>query len=138
MSFTVEHQVEIPTDTILRARLTELEVREIPKREGGTFQRLKWHFEITQQGDFFGKKISGETSAFLSDSPENVFRTWAEALLGRPLDLGASLFPSDLEGLQALITVRKEPDRKDSSKFWRRVDTVMALDGGFADDQPPF
>jgi hypothetical protein len=139
-AFTVEHAVELPENTILRAVLNELEIREIPKRDGGTFNRLKWHFEITQTGEYLGKKVTAETSAVLNDLEGNVFREWAEALLGRPLDLGAQLFPSDLEGLPALITVGKEQDRKDPKKFWRRVETVMAVDGGGfrQDEEPPF
>lgn len=144
-AFTVEHQVQVPEGTLLRAKLVELEVREIPRRdpkpgEDTHFKKLAWHFEITQQGEFMSEKVRGETSAYLSDHPDNKFRTFAEALLGRPLDLGQQLFPSDLEGLQALITVRYEPDRKDPSKKYRRVDDVIALEGGghSANDEPPF
>lgn len=138
MAFTVEHQVVLPENTILRATLTQLEVRDIPKRDGGTFQRLNWHFEITQAGDFAGMKVRGETSAYLSDDPDNVFRMWAESLLGRPLDLGTTLYPQDLEGLPALITVAKEQDRKDPTKFWRRVETVMATGDSGQSAEPPF
>jgi hypothetical protein len=78
-AFTVEHAVELPENTILRAVLNELEIREIPKRDGGTFNRLKWHFEITQTGEYLGKKVTAETSAVLNDLEGNVFREWAEA-----------------------------------------------------------
>jgi hypothetical protein len=138
MAFTVEHQVEIPENTLLRATLKDLEVRDIPKRDGGSFQRLKWVFEITQAGDYFGKTVTADTSAYLSDSPENQFRNWAEALLGRPLDLGTVLNESDLIGLPALITIGKEQDRKDPNKTWRRVQDVLSVgDNGFSQN-PPF
>ena len=139
MAFQVQHQVEIPTNTLLRAKLKDLTVREIPKRDGsGSFEKLNWVFEITQDGDCFGKDVRAETSAYLSDSPHNQFRLWAEALLQRPLDLGQVLNESDLIGLQALITVKYEADRNDSSKKWRRVEDVIALEGTPFQGQPPF
>ena len=139
MAFEVQHQVDLPTNTILRAKLTELELRSIPKRDGGTFEKLNWVFEITQDGEYFGKTVRAETSAFLSDSPYNLFRNWAEALLQRPLDLGQVLNEGDLIGLAALITIKYEEDRKDSSKKWPRVEDVMALDpSSVVSNQPPF
>lgn len=140
MAFEVQHQVELPTNTLLRAKLKELEVREIPKRDGsGTFEKLNWVFEITQDDDYFGKTVRAETSAYLSDSPYNTFRLWAEALLQRPLDLGQVLNETDLIGLPALITVRYEDDRRDSTKKWARVEDVIAVDPtAAAYDEPPF
>lgn len=143
MAFTVEHQVEIPTGEFLRARLKSLEVATVPYNdkktgESKTFQKLNWIFEITEQGDFHGKEVRAETNAYLSDSPYNQFRLWAEALLQRPLDLGVVLNESDLVGLGAVITCKREQDRRDSSKFWVRVDDVIPLDDSFGSDEPPF
>lgn len=137
--FTVQHQVELPEGALLRARLTELEIRNIPKRDGsGSFQRLKWHFEITQGGEYVGMKATAETSAYLTDSPDNVFRQWAEALLNRPLDLGVTLYPQDLEGLPCMVEIGKEQDRKDPTKFWRRVVTVIPAGEAAQGSEPPF
>lgn len=141
MAFEVQHQVDLPTGTFLRARLTELEVKTVPyvdKKTGENkeFTKLNWIFEITEAGEFFGKKVRAETSAYLSDSPYNTFRNWAEALLRRPLDLGQVLNETDLIGLSALITVKYEEDRRDSSKKWARVEDVIPMDP--AGDEPPF
>jgi hypothetical protein len=143
MPFEVQHQVDLPTNTLLRAVLKTLEVRDIPFTDRKTgeqknFQKLNWLFEITQQGDYFGKTVRAETSAYLSDSPYNQFRNWAEALLQRPLDLGQVLNEADLMGLPALITVKYEEDRKDSSKKWARVDDVNAIGSDSFGDAPPF
>lgn len=144
MPFEVEHQIDIPIGTLLRAQLKSLEVRTVPYTDRKTgeqtsFDKLNWVFEITQQGDYFGKTVRAETSAYLSDSPENRFRNWSEALLGRPLGQGMILNESDLIGLSALITVKYENDRNDASKKWRRVDDVISLAGDFAgNDEPPF
>ena len=143
MPFQVEHQVEIPEGPFLRAKLTKLEVATIPYTDRKTgerkeFSKLNWVFEIIEQGDFTGKSVRGESSAFLSDAPHNRFRNWAEALLQRPLDLGQVLNESDLEGLTAYITVKYEVDKNDSSKRWARVDDVIPLDPGAGGDEPPF
>jgi hypothetical protein len=141
MPYEVQHQVEIPAGTLLRATLKDLESKHFPPRnpqEQG-FTKLNWTWEITEEGEYKGNKIKGECSAFLSDHPDNKFRNWAEALLQRPLDLGQVLDESDLVGLSALITVKYEPDRKDPSKKWRRVDDVISLNvSGFDQGAPPF
>jgi hypothetical protein len=146
MAFTVEHAEptpDIPTNTLLRAKLISLEVATVPYKDRKTgedksFQKLNWVFEITQQGDYHGMTVRAETSAYLSDHPENKFRLWAEALMQRPLDLGNVLSETDLIGLSALITVKYEADRKDAEKKWRRVEDVIALEGEALFDQPPF
>lgn len=142
MPFEVQHSVEIPENTLLRAKLKTLEVANIPYKdkktgEPKTFQKLNWTFEITQDGDYFGKDVKGETSAFLSDHPENKFRNWAEALLQRKLDLGQILNEQDLEGLSALITVGYQADRSDPEKKYRRVEDVIPIAGG-GYEEPPF
>lgn len=144
MPFEVQHQVTFPANTFLRASLKDLEVRTIgpfPDKKTGemkTFDKLNWIFEITEQGEFLGKEVRAETSAFLSDDPRNQFRNWAESLLQRPLDLGQVLNESDLVGLSGLITVKYVEDRQDSSKFWARVDDVIPLDPASSYDEPPF
>lgn len=142
MSFTVEHTVEIPENTLLRSKLLSLDAVTIPYNDKKTgeakeFTKLNWVFEVTQDGEYLSKEVRAETSAFLSDHPENKFRLWAEALMQRPLDLGNVLNESDLVGLSALITVKYEADRKDPEKKWRRVEDVIALDGP-SYDEPPF
>jgi hypothetical protein len=144
MAFEVQHQVELPTNTFLRAKLKELEVKKVGYADKKTgeqkeFTKLNWLFEITQDGEYFGKTVRAETSAYLSDSPYNNFRLWAEALLQRPLDLGQVLNETDLIGLSALITIKFEEDRRDSSKKFARVEDVIPLDpGSVMDSEPPF
>lgn len=141
MPFEVQHQVDLPTDTLLKAKLIELDNREVPfadKKTGEqkTFNKLKWVFEITQDGEYLGKTVQADTSAYLSDSPHNQFRNWAEQLLNRELETGQILSESDLIGLPAMITVRYEEDRKDKTKKYARVEDVLAAGDSFA--EPPF
>lgn len=139
-TFEVQHQAEIPEGKLIRAKLDSLEVvtKDFTDKKTGElkeFTKLEWIFKITEDGDMNGMTVRAETSTYLSDHPDNKFRSWAEGLLGRELDLGAVLSVDDLVGLQGLITVRYDPDRKDPSKKWRRVDTVISI--GEQGD-PPF
>lgn len=141
MPFVVEHKAEIPENTLLRAKLADLQVVErgpFTNRTTGeqfTSTRLAWTFEITQQGEFFGMTVKTETEAKFEDTSYNKPRIWSEALLGRPLPIGIAINESDLIGLPALITIGYEPDRKDPAKKWRRVEDVIPV---ATDDTPPF
>lgn len=142
MPYEVEHQIDLPVDELLRAKLQNLEPREIEytdrkTNEKKSFTKLDWTFEVTQDGDYFGKLVKANTSAYLSDSPYNQFRSWSEALLGHELETGQVLSESDLIGLPALITVKYEDDKKDANKKWARVDEVLAVSQTYA-DSPPF
>lgn len=136
MAFTIAHQVDLPVNTLLRAKLKDLEVRSLPSRDGGTFERLKWTFEITQQGDFFGKTVQADTTAYFSDSEFNQPTAWAKILLGRELAAGQVLSEGDLIGLPCDLTVKYEDDRKDKNKKWTRVEDIYPVDG--LGDEPPF
>lgn len=146
MAFEVQHQVDLPIETLLMARLKELEHKVIPytdKKTGEqkTFGKLNWLFEVTEQGDFFGKTVRAETSDYFSDSEYNVPNQYATALLQRRLDPGQVLSEGDLIGLSGLITVKYEADRNDASKKWPRVDQVIPLDpasAAAASMDPPF
>lgn len=145
MAFEVQHQVDLPTETLMVARLRDLEHRKIPYTDKKTgeqkeFGKLNWTFEITEQGDFTGKSVRAETPDYISDSPYNQFGNYARALLQRELVPGQLLSEGDLVGLSALITVKYEADRNDSSKKWPRVDQVIELDpaSAAAAAEPPF
>lgn len=142
MAFEIQQHVDIPTGLPLQAVLKTLEHKEIPyvdKKTGEqkTFGKLNWIFEITEQGDFTGKTVRAETGDKFETSEYNVPFQYAKALLGRDLDAGQVLSEGDLIGLPALITVKYEEDRKDSSKKWLRVDQVYPLDPASV-EQPPF
>lgn len=144
MTFEMQQAVVIPTDTLLAAKLKEMEHKIIPytDRKTGeekTFGKINWVFEIVEQGDLNGKTVRAETSDKLDNHPNNRFRAFAEALLQREIEVGVALSESDLIGLPALITTRYEADRTDADKKWQRVDQVYPLDpasaGAFT---PPF
>jgi hypothetical protein len=144
MTFEMQAAVIIPTDTLLGARLKELEHKIIPytDRKTGeekTFGKLNWVFEIAEQGELSGKTVRAETSDRLDNHPNNRFRAFAEALLQREIELGVALSESDLIGLPCLITTHYEDDRSDKTKQWQRVNQVYPVDPASAGlFEPPF
>ena len=132
----------IPEDTIVAARVNEVKLEHVTFTKDGkedSFDKLIWWFEILDDGPngtWKGRKIRGQTTANLTNHPNNRFRAWAEALLNRDIGVGFVLDSDDLVGTNCKITVRHEPDRRDPKTKWERVDEV--LPGGGFDDNPPF
>lgn len=130
--------VEIPLGSLLKATLVEIETNSVPYTDKKTgehksFDKLNWKFTLDEP-QYNGAVVRGETSAEMSDHPNNTFRMWVEGLLGRDIPVGAVVSEADLIGLSALITIKEVADRRDASKKWRRVDDVIPLDNG----DPPF
>lgn len=141
MAWEAKHEeyVEVPENEFIRAELMELETKTInytDKKTGkpDSFDKLMWKFEFLDP-PYAGLPVRGETRAELSDHPNNQFRQWAEALIGREITPGMVLSESDLIGLRALVMIRYEDDYKDPEKKWRRVADVLPIEGG---DGPPF
>lgn len=140
-SWQVEDEPDrtIPEEKIVRGRLADLKTEHVvpndPSKE--PFTKLVWWFEVTEDGLYFGRKIKGQTSAKLSNHPNNRFRQYAEALLRQELGVNTAISRSDLLGLPCEFTVRHEKDRKDPNKIWERVDEVLPLYSAQS-DTPPF
>jgi len=93
----------LPADSIVFLRVADTEVRDIERRNGGTWQKLEFTFEITgiqQLGDgsdparfteAVGSKIWGSSPFRLTDSPENRLKRWIEAILGLEITAGFEL-----------------------------------------------
>jgi hypothetical protein len=132
----------IPEDTIVRAKLTDIILKEIEYVKNGetkSFEKLYWTFQVADggpEGTWVGKQVRGQTDPELTNEPHNKFRNWSEALLNRDIAVGFQLDTDDLIGMTCKITVKHEEDRRDSNKIWERVDEVLPA-GGF-NDAPPF
>jgi hypothetical protein len=141
LTFVVQEAkyIALPEDTFFRARLEKIDYREFEwtDRKSGETKKgsnLDWTFEITQAGEFQGRKVRGRTRAELTADDGNRFRNWAETLLGRELPIGMGIDEDDLVGLSCELTVRQEPDRKDPERKWERVDELIPV----SSDDPPF
>jgi hypothetical protein len=146
MQFTTEDQPDLtlPEDTFFRAQLVEIKPKEIEwtdrkTNEHKTKTLLEWWWEVKSDDQYNGRKIKGECEARLTNHPNNRFHNWSEALLQREIPAGMGIDTDDLVGLMAEITVRWEPDKKDPSKKYERLDEVTPVTAGFAmSDEPPF
>lgn len=93
----------LPPDSILYLRIADLEVREVERRNGGTWQKLEFTFDINgiqklgdgtdpaQYAEVVGTKIWGSCPFKLTDSPENRLKRWIEAILGLEITKGFEL-----------------------------------------------
>lgn len=150
---TVEDQPDrtVPEDTLLKAELTEVKDKTIEwvdkqTKENKSAVLLEWWFKITDKnaadGLYEGRRIKGETDSKITNHPNNRFRNWAEALMGRELPVGAGIdTDEDLVGLPCIISVRHRDyvDKKTGEKrVAEEIDEVMPLSGGVGDDDVPF
>lgn len=145
LQFTVQDapDLSIPEDTILRARLDRIDLREFSWNDRNTGEKkngsnLDWTFVVTQDGEYKDRKVRGRTGTDINNRDGNRFRSWAETLLGRELGVGTPLDTDDLIGLSCDLTVRNEPDRKNPEIKWSRVDDIMPISSDFALNDPPF
>lgn len=140
----------IPEDTLLRATLVEVTDKTIEWKDRQTGEDksavlLEWWFKITdnkvEDGLYEGRKVKGETDAKITNHPNNRFRSWAEALLGRDLPVGAGIdTDDDLVGLSCLISVRHRDytNKQGEKRVAEDIDEVLPLSGGIMDDDVPF
>lgn len=114
LSLTVEEDEDrtIPEDTILRAKLIEIEPRTInwsDKRSGekksAELLEFWWEVEESENVDpkFHGRRVKGSTNA--KATPNSPLIKWSEALLGRSIGVGMRLDTDDLIGLSADIVI---------------------------------
>ena len=146
MQFVTEDEPDLtlPDESIHRARLEEITLREFPwtDRDGTakTGTTLDWWWKVTQTrlGDeYVGRRVKGECNPKLSNRGNNRFRMWAEALLNREIPVGMAIDTEDLLGLEAEIVIGLRDDKKDPLKKWEFVSDVISVDGaGFGGEAP--
>lgn len=122
----------IPADELLVATLRAVEKKTVNYNDKFTgepksFDKLEWTFEITE-GEFAGRRLRGQTDAYISTHPSNRFRPWAEAMLGMELQPGVKFTVGDLIGKRCEISVVHVPSRKDPEKLWEQIDEVLPVE----------
>lgn len=138
MKSTVEEasNYPIPEDTLVPLKLESVTQVEIPfvykkgTRMGQSSIFVKWEWEfICCEGEYAGLNVRGNSEPrFTSnDQPSGMLslaKPWAEALLGRSMELGEECDTDDLVGLQVQATVRHVEPRakKDGEGFWFNIE----------------
>lgn len=142
----------IPEDTLIPLKLEAVAQVEIPftyrtgvkEGQSGTFVKWEWDF-IVIEGEFAGLTVRGSseprfTSADHASGSLALARPWAEALLGRSMELGEEVDTDDLIGLQAQGTVHhQEPRQKkdDANAFWFNVELDELFPAGMGKNMFP-
>lgn len=143
----------IPEGILVPALLTKVEQVEIPytvksgKRAGESaiFTKWEWDFYVTD-GEYAGLTIRGNTEPRITtaDAPGGnlkLVRPWAEALLGRDLNVGEDVDTDDLVGLPCQLTVTHQEPRakRDGEGFWFNMEVAEIFPAGpRAEDDIPF
>lgn len=154
-SFVIEEDEDrtIPEDTILRAKLIDIQQRDINWKDrttgeakSTTLQEFWFEIEQTDTVDerFVGRRVKGSVNAKMTPSSKGY--KWIEALLGSKPGVGKKLDTDDLLGLSADVLIAHRKGNKDG-RIFEEVDQVMNPDadpwsaaGGEwgGDGTPPF
>ena len=144
MKEAVDHN--LPENTIFRARLVDLKLREFSwidsSQNKQSASKLEWVWEITSPDEYVGRRVKGECDPVLNNGTtrRDRFRPWAEAMLDRTIPFGMKLDTDDLVGLSADITVWHRTDKRDAANKFVEIDDVMTPGGGLSNlsSEPPF
>lgn len=137
----------IPEETPVPAVLDSVDVvtfqerdRETKALTGGTYDRWKWTFKVSD-GDYYGIKVTALTTPFISNHPDNKVRLWAETLTGKQWGESEGIDTDEIIGLPCILTVRHEEPRpkKDGTGMWYGLRIQDVFPAGAIDlDTPPF
>jgi len=93
---------------VYRAKLKELETAEssiVDEKTGQPGLYTRWTFELLDEG-YEGHMLRGNSS--MNFGPRAKARQWAEALLGRRIGRGESIYEHELIGKEGDLMVRLE------------------------------
>lgn len=142
----VKHEEDrtLPDGSIHGARLMDIVEKTITwvDRKSGedrSSDLLEWWFEIEQSSDqkFIGRRVKGTTDALITDRSNDKFRDWLEKLTGAELREDDDVDTDDVLGLPCQIVISHRLDKKDSSRVYEQVDTILPNDSS-SYDEPPF
>jgi hypothetical protein len=134
----------IPEDTLIPLKLESVTQMEIPFiyksgtriGQSGMFIKWEWEFAIPES-EYAGLTVRGNTEPRFTSNDQasgnlSLARPFAEALLGRPMELGEEVDTDDLIGLPVQGTVRHLDPRpkKDGEGFWFNVEVEELFPAG--------
>lgn len=112
----------IPDNSILSAVTVSAAKTKMPfqdKDTGADVFKVKWTFQVTQDGPFKGRKVEGQTSTAFVNHPECKMYQWAKSLLGSELPEGFVFKTDDVVGIECVLLVNAiEKERRDGTGVW--------------------
>lgn len=148
--------VPIPDDTFLTARVTDVKTVKKgyqSKDDGSDVYRVEWKFEITEDGDFKGREVKGETSTSFVKHPGCKMFMWVQSVFGRELPDEFEFEPESIVGAEVRVHMecKEGGEKKDvkgvgTGEYWinNRVKDVLSASkvpqgSAYADDgEEPF
>jgi hypothetical protein len=64
---------------------------------------FKWYFEITEEGEYEGKVLSGITSQAFN--PKSKLYQWVQGIMGRTIKAGETIDLDDLVGKECMLNI---------------------------------
>lgn len=144
--------VPIPDNTFLTATVLSVKTVKKPFKDDNQndVYKVEWNFEVTEDGEFKGRKIKGETSTnFVKHSGCKLFM-WVQSVFGRELPEDFEVDTETLVGAEVRVHVDGSQGKEKNDKpgeFWlnQRVKDVLSaqkVTSGSAyagvDDEEPF
>lgn len=112
----------IPDNSLLQAKVLGVAKTKMPfqdKDTGADVFKVKFSFQVTQDGDFQNRKVEGQTSIAFVNHPECRLYQWVKALFGTDIPVDFTLDTDDLQELSCMILVEaKEKERRDGKGVW--------------------
>lgn len=119
----------IPDGSLINAKFIGFEETTIKWNDKTTGEamssdRWTWHFEVTEQGQFQGRRLRGQTSQNFSVHENCRAYQWMNAIVGREIAEGEKLDPEDQYGAPCrIVTEQSAPDKQD--RIWDNVVDVL-------------
>jgi len=123
----------IPAGTLLEAIVDDVDTRTFKWNNPDTGKteevtKLRWNFIVTEEGEYKGKKVHGETSTTFTNHPNCKAMNWAMALTGRTFPPESKLDTDELMGLAAKVAMINREDKQ--GRVWHNVGQVFASGSG--------
>ena len=112
----------IPEGTVVPARLESVEANSF-QWNNEQVDKLRWHFVITEQGDWFGKTIQGSTSVSFTAHPNCRAYNWAVAISGKTYKDGEELDTDDILAMPCNVIIKHRDDSQ--GRTWMDVRDVL-------------
>lgn len=114
--------VPIPDNTVLRAMVLTAAKVKMPfqdKVTGEDVFKVKWTFQIVEDGTFNGRKVEGQTStAFVAHDDCRLYQ-WVKALFNQDIPQDFTLDTDELQHLECVVTMKsEEKERSDGKGIW--------------------
>lgn len=119
----------LPDGSLVSAKFVKFEETVIKwndKQSGEAMEseRWTWTFEITEPGDFHGRRLRGQTSRNFSVHENCKAWNWMNSLVGRDIAEGEGVDPETMyEAPCRIVTEQSQPDSQD--RVWDNVVDVL-------------